>query len=359
MFSRLVALTLLLLAASPSSLPAQQALPESLPSIEITTDKPGRIESAWIDLRQNAATTRSTTQTAPTWVESVGLAEARVVDGVSRTVFRIRLTRPAGQDYSVLFFRLFFDDKPDARPELVAWDESGTQVLRSRALGAGIDVPSSDSVMIPMHEISAIDIEVPGDGKTVRGVYMDWMTSSEVMHPLSADQRDLIAEPFSFTPSLRSPEKDLEQFGTVTATLATETLRIGPVIEQGAAFEFGIETQPLLALLTFEVAGPRVDAPPEVYVNGENVGAVTLTMPDLADPGYRGQVESLLKGMHFQYTGWVRAQKIVPLSALKVGTNNITITNGQGASAAAIRGTQVQLKYLWDKSDYLLHPDGN
>jgi hypothetical protein len=28
--------------------------------------------------------------------------------------------------------------------------------------------------------------------------------------------------------------------------------------------------------------------------------------------------------------------------------------NGAGSGNSAIRGTQIQLKYLWDKSDYLL-----
>lgn len=357
MLRRPVAFALLTFAAF-SSLRAQQALPQSLGTSEDTAEaKQAPIETAWLDLRQNAPTATSTTQSAPSWVESVTVAEPRIVNGVTRTVFRIRVGKPAG-DYAVLFFRLFFDDKADARPELVAWDETGMQLLRSRALGAGIDVPSSDSVMIPMHEISAIDIEVPGDGSTIRGVYMDWMTSSEVLHPLNTDHRDLAAEPFAPLPALRAPAQDVEQFGTVTATLAPETIRIGPSIEQGAAFQFGIESQPLLALLTFEVAGPRIDAPPEVYVNGEDVGPVTLTLPELADPGYRGQMESLVKGMRFQYTGWLRAQKVVALSDLKIGTNNILIINGAGASTSAIRGTQLQLKYLWEKSDYQLRTDG-
>jgi hypothetical protein len=143
----------------------------------------------------------------------------------------------------------------------------------------------------------------------------------------------------------------------VTATLAAESIRVGPSLHQGAAFEFGIESQPLLALLTFEAASPRVDAPPEVYVNGESIGPVTLTLPELADPGYRGQMESLFKEMHFQYTGWLRAQKIVPAANLKVGTNDVIILAGPGTSTSAIRGTQIQLKYLWDKSDYLLQPN--
>src|SRR5437870_10604451 len=183
-------------------------------------------------------------------------------DASAKTIFRIRIAHPPG-DYQVLYFRLFFDDNSDARPELVAWDELGTQVLRSGELGSGVGLPTSDSVMIPMTGISTLDIEVPDDGKTIRSAFLDWMASSEVVHPLNAEHRDIIPEPFSSLPPLHAPEQDLEKFGTVTATLASETIPIGSPPEQGAVFQFGIESQPLLALLTFEVASPRIDSPPE------------------------------------------------------------------------------------------------
>jgi hypothetical protein len=61
--------------------------------------------------------------------------------------------------------------------------------------------------------------------------------------------------------------------------------------------------------------------------------------------------------MRFQYTGWLRAQKLVPVSYLKVGNNDLIIVAGSGTPASAIRATQVQLKYLWDKSDYQLQTD--
>jgi hypothetical protein len=335
------------------SSPAQQLLPQNLgPTVE--TPRDSKIpEKAWIDLRQNAPV-RSTTQSAPDWVEAVGMDTPRVVEGVSRSVFRIRLTKPTG-DYSVLFLRLFFDDNADAQPEIVAWDEVGTQILRSGLLGAGVGVSTSESVMIPAQEVSTIDIEVPGDGKTVRGAYMDWMTIGEVVHPVNTEHRDLVASPFSAPPALRAPKKDVEQFGTVTATLSSETIQMGDKIDNGAAFQFPIESEPLMALLTFEVASPHVDAPPEVVVNGENIGAVTLSLPELADPGYRGEMQSLLSEMRFVYTGWLRAQKIIPASALKVGTNDIVVTAGAGTEKSAIRATQVQLKYLWEKSDYILN----
>jgi hypothetical protein len=272
---------------------------------------------------------------------------------MSKSVFRIRVRQPS-PDYQVLFFRLFFDDKPDQQPELIAWDESGTHVLRSGTLGAGMNLPSSDSVLIPMTGASSIDIEVPGDGKTVRAAYLDWMTSSEVVHPVNTEHRDVIPEPFSSVPTLHPPPDDLENFGTVTATLAAEAIRIDAQNQEGATFQFPIEAQPLTALLTFEIANPRIDAPPEIYLNGQDIGPASLTLPDLGDPAYRGEVEPLSTQMRFNYTGWVRAQKIVPTGSLKGGTNDLVVVNGADTGASAIRGTQIQLKYIWDKSDYLL-----
>jgi len=353
MLVRIVALFWLI--GATSSALAQEAFSGGLPPKESGAIEQSTAENAWIDLRQHSSAA-SRPQSAPSWVEAVNMTSVTGADGTPKSVFRIRVGRPAG-DFQVMFFRLFFDDNANARPELVAWDESGSQVLRSGELGSGVGLPSSDSVMIPMTGISTLDIEVPGDGKTIRGAFLDWMTSSEVVHPVNAEHRDIIPEPFSSLPPLHAPKQDLENFGTVTATLASETIPIGSDAQQGAVFQFGIESQPLLALLTFEVASPRIDSPPEIYVNGDDVGPATLTLPELADPGYRGKMESLLKEMRFQYTGWLRAQKLIPVSNLKVGMNDMIITSGSATSTSAIRGTQVQLKYLWEKSDYLLQAD--
>jgi len=311
--------------------------------------------NAWIDLRQNAKP--GAVQSAPDWVEAVTFIPAGTqADAAAPSVFRIRLARPGGRA-SVLFFRLFFNDQTAARPEIVVWDESGSQLLRSGPLGAGIDLESSESVMIPMHGITTIDVEVPGDGNSVRGAYLEWMSSSEMVHASGVGSQDAVLQPFAATLPLHAPAQDAEEFGTVTASLSADLIRIGSASSQAAAFEFGLESQPLLALITFEIAGPRIDSPPEVIANGENVGPASLVIPGLADPGYRGEMHAIVSQMQFQYTGWLRAQKIVPVSALRTGTNNITIINGPNAAGAVIRATQIQLKYLWDKSDYILKPD--
>jgi hypothetical protein len=332
---------------------AQEALTDALPTAADTIGQPVP-SSVWLDLRQTMSR-NSKTQDAPAWVEALTLLPGEVSEGgtASKSVFRIRVTQPS-PDYQILFFRLFFDDKPNQQPELVAWDESGSHILRSGTLGVGMNLPSSDSVLIPMTGASAIDIEVPGDGKTIRAAYLDWMTASEVMHPVNAERRDLIPEPFSSAPVLHSPPEDVENFGTVTATLSADVIRIDAQTQESAAFQFPLEAQPLTALLSFEIANPRIDEPPKVYLNGQDIGPVALTLPDLADPGYRGLAEPLTTDMHFRYTGWLRAQKIVPATILKVGTNDLVVTNVAGTGPSAIRATQIQLKYIWDKSDYLL-----
>jgi hypothetical protein len=325
-------------------------------SLAKPSPKNGKIESAWLDLRQLPAANNKP-QASPEWVEAISIVPAEKVPGVpEKTIFRIRLTRP-NPEAQVLFFRLFFDDNPEQKPQLTAWDESGTVVMQSGPLGAGVSLPTSESVMIPMVGASTIDIEVPGDGKTIRGAYLDWMANAEVLHPISAEHRDLIPEPFAAMAPLHPATQDSERFGTVTASLADETIRIGASVSQGAAFQFGLEAQPLVALITFEVASPNIASPPEVFVNGESLGAVSVTLPDLADPAYRGQAASLVRGMTFQYTGWLRAQKVIPAANLKAGTNDILIIGGAGTNASAIRATQIQLKYLWDKTDYQLQTD--
>src|SRR6266513_3186297 len=155
MFLRVAAFVLLI--GTTSRICAQEAFSDNLPPSADGNLAEATPESAWLDLRQNTPR-HSTPQNAPPWVEAVTLFPAQGTgDTMPKTVFRIRVARPS-QDYQVLLFRLFFDDKPDQQPEIVAWDESGTHILRSGTLGAGMNLPSSDSVLIPMTGASAIDI---------------------------------------------------------------------------------------------------------------------------------------------------------------------------------------------------------
>ena len=354
MLYRLPALAFLFIAIA--SVHGQQAFDRRLSLGGSAAAASAPAESAWIDLRQVAAV-NAKAQSAPSWVEAVTIGPAMSSSPTEkRSVFRIRVSRPK-KELNALMFRLFFDDNPKTKPEIIAWDESGTHVVRSGQLGAGLNLPTSETFVIPMVNITTLDVEVPGDGSSVRGAYIDWMTSSEVAHPLHSELNEITPPPFGAGLPLHTAQADSQLFGTVTAPLATETVPMGPSIQQSAPFQFGLEAMPLLALLTFEVASPKVEAPPKIYLNGQDLGPVTLVLPDLADPGYRGEMRTLVRQMQYQYTGWVRAQKLLPVSQLKVGTNDLIVVAGNGTAVSAIRATQLQLKYLWEKSDYVLKPE--
>ncbi|MBA3832710.1 MAG: hypothetical protein H0X34_12620 [Chthoniobacterales bacterium] len=354
MLLRVVALAFLL-AVLPSAR-AQQAVPTGAEDwVKPSQSATAAPESAWLDLRQ-IESSHATTQAAPSWVESVSFNSTQTQpEAPAHSVFRIRIVRP-NEDCQILLFRLFFDDDPRQQPELVAWDESGSQVLRSGSLGEGTGLPTSTSSIVPMIGVTAIDLEVPGNGRSVRGAYLDWMKTTTVMHPIHSEQRDLMPEPFAAAAPLRTKGEDSEIYGTVTAPLAPGTIPLEPSVEKSGRFQFELESQPLVALLSFELASPQIDAAPEIYINGADLGAVSLVLPDLADPAYRGVSRALLDDMKFQYTGWIRSQITVPGSALKAGTNDVIVMAAAGTPKSAIRATQIQLKYLWDKSDYLLLP---
>src|SRR5437763_12989153 len=152
------------------------------PAFAITPPVSG---NAWIDLRQNAKP--GAVQSVPDWVEAVTFMPPDAqTNAAAPSVFRIRLARPGGRA-SVLFFRLFFNDQTSARPEIVVWDESGSQLLRSGPLGIGIDLVSSESVMIRMHGITTIEVEVPGERDSVRGACLERRRRSAMIRVSGVD----------------------------------------------------------------------------------------------------------------------------------------------------------------------------
>ncbi|MBA3272393.1 MAG: hypothetical protein H0T11_00775 [Chthoniobacterales bacterium] len=341
------------LAVAPCALGQEVMLGRGGPKFENTAVREAR--TAWIDLRQSTAGLAGS-QTAPSWVKAVTMLPQPAKDEApAKTIFRIELDAPSAEE-KLLMFRLFFDDNPDRRPRVLASDDSGGMVLQTTPLGLGLSLATSETVMVPAAGVPNVDVEVPGDGRNIRGVYLSWMTIAEVVRPADGDARFVVGETFGAGAPLRAAATDSENLGTVTATLAPETIAIGPLAQQGAAFQFPLEAQPLAAMLTFEVSSAYVDSPPQVYLNGSSLGPVTLPLPELADPAYRGEMKPLLKQMRFQYTGWLRAQKLLPASALRKGANDLLVVGGAGTANSAIRATQIQLKYVWEKFDYQLIP---
>lgn len=313
--------------------------------------------SAWIDLRP--ATAESTPQSVPAWVESLEFLGAEDVPNVGRradegprVIHRIRLNAPQGAD--ALLVRLYFDDVPNGGPVVSAWDELGNRLWSSSRLGDGTTLPNAKSVSVPANGLDYLEIEVPGDGATLRTAYLNWMSREQVLSPIDERQARTVVEPFrpSPPPSPSTSADDVYLHGVVRASLGAETTWLNRTPGVGLPYDFMLEKSPLVALVTFEVLGLDAEVAPELVVNGRSLGAVQIALPDLADPGYRGELKSNSPTIGFRYSGWLRAQKLVPTLLLGTGGNRIELRLPADAGVAAVRAVEIQLKYAWDKFDY-------
>jgi len=129
-------------------------------------------------------------------------------------------------------------------------------------------------------------------------------------------------------------------------------LLINPFYPKDPHASFGKHVlTPSLALTS--IAG---GTPPEWTINGRPLGAAAIHLPDLSDPAYRGTVRPQRRDVHFQYNGWLRGQKTVPGSALRVGLNKIVIRLTKDSEPVAVRAVELQFKHHWQYLDYKLAP---
>ena len=332
--------------------------------------------SAWIDLRP--AVPGAAPQAAPTWIESfeyvpaktgsgavetvsVQIAGASAVDqtvaATNESVYRVRLHRPASK-VSDLQVRLFYQDKEgDGRPRVSVWNELGDELMRSDPLGQGLGLPSSDTLVLPMEGADYLEFAAPGDGSQLRAVFLTWMERSEVQQPADFASKETVKEPFQIVSATRAKQEDSYLYGVVTARLQDgKAIVLKADGAPAVTFEFQLERQPLVAVVSYEVLGAVLAASPTVAVNQTPAVPSEVYLPDLADPGYRGEAREGDAHMNFRYTGWVHAQKVIPSEDLAAGLNNLTVALSKGSDTVAIRSVQIQLKYNWEKLDYILAP---
>jgi hypothetical protein len=119
---------------------------------------------------------------------------------------------------------------------------------------------------------------------------------------------------------------------------------------------FDLSLQPLVTIVTFEVLNADLTAPPAVIGNDGVPVFASVQWPDLADPGFRGESRPLEPSMRFQYTGWLRAQAVIPGHVLHSGLNKITIGLSEDSGPIAVRNVELQLKQNWKHFDYILSP---
>lgn len=335
--------------------------------------------SAYLDLRPTTAAVGEATQAVPDWIEAFEFLPGTGQDGAARpaavnrekfpftvdsltarprSVFRIRVQRPRGTTDD-LQLRVFFDDRTlENRPTVTAWDELGTELMRSSPLGQGLGLATSETLTIPMAGVNYLEIETSDDGRQVRGAFFSWLEKAQIRQPIDFPHTDKVTEPFQIISATRTRQNDSYLYGVVTASLQQAPMTMTPDIP-AANIQFELERQPLVAIVTYEILGANVNNPPVLRANTRSLGAIDLTLPDLADPGYQGLAGNGDGALPFRYTGWIHAQKIIPGQVLVSGLNELNLALSNGSDSAAIRSVEIQLKYNWEKLDYVLAPAFN
>jgi hypothetical protein len=280
----------------------------------------------------------------PIWLESV---QKTVVPMPStpisqKTVHRIRLRR-LGQLNAEIQLRLFFDDLPGRTPVVTGYTETGRQLYTAPALGSGLNLPTSESLCIPVLELDYLEVSVIGDGSNLRGAFLCTLAKAQVRHALDFEPPARLQDPYGNTSGSAAQENDAFLAGRVRATLAEAPTPCSA--DAPALFEFTLETVPIFAVFRFEALGIDPIDTPELSVNRCPPVKPALQLPDLADPAYLSRRLPLETAPRLQYTGWIPGQFAVSGSDLKVGVNQLWIQQPPGTLPTAVRTLTLDLKY--------------
>ena len=304
--------------------------------------------TAWLDFRSPA-------RELPIWIERVekqtlqpDIGPPSQPDTTGTTVYRIRFRHFAGMVDEVLL-RTYFDDTPGAQPILSGWSEIGTRVLGPQTLGQGLGLPSSETISIPMANVDYVDIIAPAHGDTVRGALAVALRKTESRVGVDFAGTAAITDPFGNAEPAVTGSDDVFLFGRVKATLEPGVIALGTGTNASqVAFDFPLDRPPLIALLTFEILNAEISAPPQLSVNGKDVGDVNINVTDLADPALTGAIEAARPDAVYRYGGWLKCQKVIPGSLMIGGTNELLISTPGQPAPVALRAIEVQLKYTPD-----------
>lgn len=290
----------------------------------------------------------------PIWLESVQISHSDP-GTPAQTSFRLRLRQLPGLNDSILL-RLYFQDDPKAHPMVTAWTETGDEKFASQPLGAGLGLPISESLAVPVTGADYIEISVPGDGSNIKKALVATLRKTEVSSAFDFDPAASVSDPFGNGTPAKTNNTDLFVYGRVRATLSTDPIQISGSNGGIASFAFDLDSPPLVALITFEVLNADPTAPLQAWINKAPIGDISASFPDLADPAYLGDAVPL-EGMRFNYTGWIKCQKVIRGTDLRAGGNTLTIQLPDSSSGpVVVRAVELQLKYNWKQLDYTLSP---
>ena len=278
----------------------------------------------------------------PLWIENLSHHKYRDdTTGLHRTAIRIRL-RKLSSLTSHVEFRVGMEAGLEKPAVITGWNETGQQLFASDAIGSASS-QITEVVRIPMDGVDYVELDLPKDGSRLTSLFATILKKSQVLHPVDFPPAS-VSDPFG-NPAAASTVQDQDKrlWTRISAMLDAESFRLLPTGNQ--PLQFTLAKPPRYAMVCFEMRNISPELPPSIGVNGRLLPGVSLTMPDLADPGWSLRNLEASKVEHLYYSGWIRLQQAIPAGVLAKGENELLFSSPSQAEPAEIRRVEIQLKY--------------
>lgn len=309
----------------------------------------------------------------PDWLHRTGRAVARSADGLRDwAMYEIALNRQV--PFQHLLVEMLLSAQPrelfirllDAQRRVVSADLFGN--MADYLPGPGnvfVDIPLLSypaaaivQFLIPLDQEAALRAVsvVPASYEILMKTASNFVSgaSAWIQAPIYDSKNlgllaDLVLLPEGRIGDLVSPTPSFDAYGVSAKPLEAFHFLPDPAgayPHAGAAFS--LQALPLLA--RFDVRLRHFDPlkPVDVWVNGQNLGSLSLDLPDLEDPAYwpSEQADAWWVGR------WTRGWFYIPPEGLRRGDNTLVIGQTVGAPdapALELRNPSLQFKYPWEE----------
>ena len=275
--------------------------------------------------------------TLPNWMEGPPMATPAKYATVSFPI------RPP-QEEDDLLVTVFFNEQPGGFLR-VYWDDGYNKEMLTENLAEGIGMANRRTFVIKRRTMVAsglLTFQASEASLGVDRIYWQWSRQQSAYLDDAYFPGGLLGRSGEW---LRDDEidglpgttrNDFWQNDVVTAPVITKPERI----ERGVQFVAELPESPKFVRIHVKIAGLPLDTKLILWVNEKPAGEVSVSVPNLSDPGLSESAAGQLL-----YTGWRAAGLLVDASLLKIGENRFYFEPEAEQSALAIKDFEIQLQY--------------
>ena len=281
------------------------------------------------------------------------------VAAANESVYRVRLHRPAAGVGDLQVRSVLRRPRGRGRPHVFVWNELGDELdaLRTTRPGTRPAVRRTRS-SCRWRGADYLEFSAPGDGSQLRAVFLTWLQKSEIVSSRRILPRRIrVKEPFQilvdYPHQARMTAISVRRGDRAAAGRQSDRAQTGGC----AGDDVRVPTGAPAARGGGDLRGARRHAwaqPRRWRSTRRHRSPPRSTCLTSPIPATAGETRDGDSHMGFRYTGWVHAQKVIQGEDLAAGLNNLTIALSKGSDTVAIRSVQIQLKYNWEKLDYIL-----